>query len=138
VLAPFVSAPGNRNESPLLREALPQLTRIAQTIGFTLAGAVISLDGAYDCPANRKAIFNRGMTPNINENPRGRKTPKRGRKPLFDAAIFKERFDTIERVFGWEDKFRHLLLRFDRISQLHYAFKTLAYTMINLRHFCQG
>lgn len=138
VLAPFVSAPGNRNESPLLREALPQLTRIAQTIGFTLAGTVISLDGAYDCPDNRKAIFNRGMTPNINENPRGRKTPKRGRKPLFDAAIFKERFDTIERVFGWEDKFRHLLLRFDRISDLHYAFKTLAYSMINLRHFCQS
>ncbi len=138
VLAPFVSAPGNRNESPLLREALPQLTRIAQTIGFTLAGTVISLDGAYDCPDNRKAIFNRGMTPNINENPRGRKTPKRGRKPLFDAAIFKERFDTIERVFGWEDKFRHLLLRFDRIRDLHYAFKTLAYSMINLRHFCQS
>jgi hypothetical protein len=41
-------------------------------------------------------------------------------------------------VFGWEDKFRRLLLRFDRLSQLHYAFKTLAYTMINLRHFCQG
>ena len=49
---------------------------------------------------------------------------------------FKERFDTIERVFGWEDKFRRLLLRFERLSQLDYAFKTLAYTMINLRHFC--
>jgi transposase len=60
------------------------------------------------------------------------------RKPLFNAAIFKERFNTIERVFGWEDKFRRLLLRFERLSQLHYAFKTLAYTMINLRHFCQG
>jgi hypothetical protein len=36
-----------------------------------------------------------------------------------------------------EDKFRRLLLRFDRLSQLHYAFKALAYTMINLRHFCQ-
>jgi hypothetical protein len=57
-------------------------------------------------------------------------------KPLFNADIFKERFDTIERVFGWEDKFRRLLLRFERLSQLHYAFKTLAYTMINLRHFC--
>jgi hypothetical protein len=93
------------------------------------------------CPdwlsANRKAIFNRGMIPNINANPRGRKAAKRGRKPLFNLAIFKERFNTIERVFGWEDKFRRLLLRFDRLSQLHYAFKTLAYTMINLRHFCQ-
>ena len=47
-----------------------------------------------------------------------------------------ERFNTIERVFGCDDKFRHLLLRFERLSELHYAFKTLAYTMINLRHFC--
>ena len=88
--------------------------------------------------ALRQAIFNRGMIPNINENRRGRKTPKRGRKPLFDPAIFKERFSTIERVFAWEDKFKRLLIRFDRISQLHYVFKTLAYTMINLRHFCFG
>ena len=71
------------------------------------------------------------MLPNINANPRGRKSAKPGRKPLFNADIFKERFDTIERVFGWEDKFRRLLLRFERPSQLHYAFKTLAYTMIN-------
>ena len=93
----------------------------------------MSLDGVYDCRRNRKAIFNRGIVPNINPNPSGRKSAKRGRKPFFDAAIFKERFNTIERVFGWEDKFRRLLLRFERLSQLHYAFKTLAYAMINLR-----
>ena len=138
VIAPFVSAPGNRNESPLLREALPQVTRLARAIGMDLQRTTVSLDGVYDCRANRKAIFNRGMIANINANARGRKTPKRGRRPLFDPAIFEERFSTIERVFGWEDKFRRLLLRFDRLSQLHYAFKTLAYTMINLRHFCHG
>ena len=137
VIAPFVTAPGNKNESPLLREALPKLTHIARAIGLDIQGSIVSLDGVYDCRQNRKAIFNRGMTPNINPNPRGRKNTKRGRKPLFNPDIFKERFNTIERVFGWEDKFRHLLLRFDRISQLHYAFKTLAYTMINLRHFCK-
>jgi hypothetical protein len=42
--------------------------------------------------------------------------PKRGRKPLFDPAIFAGRFRTIERVFAWEDKFRRSLLRFDRLS----------------------
>ncbi|CAE6844439.1 hypothetical protein R75461_07177 [Paraburkholderia nemoris] len=115
VIAPFVSAPGNRNESPLLREALPRFTQTARAIGL-VGGAIVSLDGVYDCRANRKAIFNRGMTPNINPNPRGRKTPKRGRKPLFDPVIFDERFSTIERVFAWEDKFRRLLLRFERIS----------------------
>ena len=138
VIAPFVAAPGNRNESLLLREALPEVTRIARMVGMDLHGTIISLDGVYDCRLNRKAIFNRGMIPNINPNSRGRKRPKRGRKPFFEPAIFDERFHTIERVFAWEDKFRRLLLRFDRLSQLHYAFKTLAYTMINLRHYCRG
>jgi hypothetical protein len=138
VVAPFVPAPGNRNESPLLREALPEVMRIARAVGMDLGDSIISLDGVYDCRANRKAIFNRGMIPNINPNSRGRKQPKRGRKPFFDPAIFEERFYTIERVFAWEDKFRRLLLRFDRLSQLHYAFKTLAYTMINLRHYCRS
>jgi transposase len=136
IIAPFVSAPGNRNESPLLRDALPRLTAMARAIGADLQGSTVSLDGVYDCRENRKAIFNRGMTPNIPENPRGRKTPKRGRKRRFDPAIFEERFRTIERVFAWEDTFRRLLLRFERISEVHYALKTLAYTMINLRHYC--
>lgn len=138
VIAPFVSAPGNYNESPMLREALPQLMSMAKAAGFELKASVVSLDGVYDCRRNRKAIFNRGMIPTINANPRARKSSKRGRKPFFNIAIFKERFNTIERVFAWEDKFRRLLLRFERISHLHYAFKTLAYSMINLRHFCQG
>jgi transposase len=136
VIAPFISAPGNQNESPLLREALPVVTAIAASISLDLRGTIMSLDGVYDCSRNRKAIFNRGMVPNINPNPRGRKFVKRGRKPIFDEAIFQERFCTIERVFGWEDKFRRLLLRFERLSRLHYAFKSLAYAMINLRHFC--
>ena len=136
VIAPFVSAPGNRNESPLLRDALPRLTHMARAIGMDVQGSMVSLDGVYDCRANRKAIFNRDMIPNIPENPRGRKAPKRGRKLHFDRAIFEERFRTIERVLAWEDKFRRLLLRFERLSLVHYALKTLAYTMINLRHYC--
>jgi hypothetical protein len=35
-------------------------------------------------------------------------------------------------------KFRRLLLRFERLSQSHYAFETIAYKMINLRHCCRG
>jgi Transposase DDE domain len=138
VVAPFIAAPGNRNESPLLKEALPQVTRIAKQVGLNLSKTIVSLDGVYDSRSNRKAIFNRGMVPNIPVNPRGRKNPKRGRKTIFSPTLFRERFYTIERVFAWEDKFRRLLMRFERISKLHYALKTLAYTMINLRHFCQS
>lgn len=119
-----------------MKAALPQVTRLAKQVRLDLNQTIVSLDGVYDNRANRKAIFNRGMIPNIPANLRGKKTPKRGRKAIFDAAIFQERFRTIERVFAWEDKFRRLLLRFERISKLHYALKSLAYTMINLRHFC--
>jgi hypothetical protein len=34
VLAPFVSAPGNRNESPRLPEALPPVIRVADAVGL--------------------------------------------------------------------------------------------------------
>ena len=138
VIAPFIAAPGNHHESPLLLLALPQVSRIAKHVGLALNKTIVSLDAAYDSRENRKAIFNRGMVPNIPENLRGRKTHKRGRQPLFEPTLYQERFFTIERVFAWEDKFRRLLLRFERISELHYAMKTLAYTMINLRHFCQS
>jgi len=57
VIAPFLAAPGNRNESPLLQKALPQVTRIANKVGLDLNDTIVSLDGVYDSRANRKAIF---------------------------------------------------------------------------------
>ena len=77
------------------------------------------------------------MIPNIPENPRNRKKTKRGRKRFFNQSIHQERL-TVERTFAWEDKFKRLLLRFERIQSRHFAFKILAYTMINLRPFCQA
>jgi transposase len=76
-----------------------------------------------------------GMIPNIKENPRNRRRTKRGRKRLFNAAIHALRM-RVERTFAWEDKFKRLLLRFERIQQRHYGMKLLAYTLINLRSFC--
>jgi hypothetical protein len=136
IIAPLIFAPGNRNESPLIREAMAPLKRMAKAVGIDLQGTIMSLDGVYDCRANRKKIFNAGMTPNINPNKRNRKKTKRGRKAVFNKDIFKERFRTIERVFAWEDKFKRLLIRFERISAHHYGMKYIAFAMINLRHFC--
>ena len=105
-------------------------------LGKSLTGLVASFDSAYDNRASRKMIFNAGMIPNIKENPRNRKKTKRGRKRLYSDQIFQERFETVERVFAWEDKFKRLLIRFERISLHHFGLKLIAYTMINLRHFC--
>jgi transposase len=108
---------------------------VAKEVGLDLRGAYVNLDGGFDSRANRKAIFNAGMIPNIKENPRNRKRPKRGRKRFFNATIYALRM-RVERTFAWEDKFKRLLLRFERIQQRHYGMKVLAYTLINLRAFC--
>ena len=57
VIAPFVTAPGNRNESPLLKEALPQVTRIAKQVGLDLNKTIVSLDGVYDTKGESKSHF---------------------------------------------------------------------------------
>jgi hypothetical protein len=100
-----------------------------------LKRASLNLDGGFDSSANRKGIFNAGIIPNIPENPRNRKRIKRGRKRLFKATIHALR-TRVERTCAWEDKFKRLLLRFERIQQRHYGMKLLAYTLIHLRAFC--
>ena len=136
VISPMTIAPGNRHESNLFSRAFNSLKDICKRVGIAIQKSTASLDSAYDSFANRKKIFNTGMIPNIKENLRNRKHTKRGRKRLYDESIFEERFRTIERVFAWEDKFKRLLLRFEHISTHHFGFKLLAYTMVNLRHFC--
>jgi transposase len=136
IIAPFVVAPANKNESILFPSAFQGLKTIAKFVGIDLQGSVMSLDSAYDSRENRKIIFNNKMIPNIKENKRNRKKTKRGPKKIYNEDIFQERFCTVERAFAWEDKFKRLLIRFERISANHLGMKLIAYAMINLRHFC--
>ena len=119
----------------LLPQSLHALKQVAKQVGFDVRGAYLNLDGGFDSAHNRKFIFNAGLIPNIKENPRNRKTTKRGRKRLFNAALHTLRM-RVERTFAWEDKFKRLLIRFERIQQRHYGMKLLGYTMVNLRAFC--
>jgi transposase len=135
VLAPLPVAPVNKADTILLPEGLKGLKRVARCAGLELGGAYLNLDGGFDSQANRKAIFNAGLIPNIKENPRNRKTPKRGRTRFFNKAIHALR-ERVERPFAWEDKFKRLLLRFEHIQLRHYGMKLMAYTLINLRRFC--
>ena len=61
--------------------------------------------------------------------------------PEFEAFIFPhlsmpKRGPKCKLGYAWEDKFKRLLLRFERIQQRHYGMKLMAYTLINLRKFC--
>src|SRR5882724_7670272 len=135
VLSPLPVAPVNQTDMVLFPEGLKALKKVAKEVGLDLRGAYVNLDGGFDSAHNRKCIFNAGLIPNIKENHRNRKTPKRGRKRFFNEAIHALRM-RVERTFAWEDKFKRLLLRFERIQQRHYGMKLMAYTLINLRAFC--
>jgi hypothetical protein len=135
ILAPLPVAPVNEADTVLLPEGLNALKRVARLTDLKINGSYLNLDGGFDSRHNRKAIFNARLIPNINENPRNRKAPKRGRKRLFNAAIHSLRL-RVERTFAWDDKFKRLLLRFEFIQQRHYGMKLMGYTLINLRHSC--
>ena len=75
-------APVNETDMVLFPEGLKALKQVAKEVGLDLRGAYLNLDGGFDSTRNRKCIFNAGLIPNIPENPRNRKHPKRGRKRL--------------------------------------------------------
>ena len=135
VLAPVPVAPVNETDMVLFPEGLKALKKVAKEVGLDLRGAYLNLDGGFDSARNRKCIFHVGLIPNIKENPRNRRRPKRGRKRLFNPTIHALRL-CVERTFAWEDKLKRLLLRFERLQQRHYGMKLMAYTLINLRAFC--
>jgi hypothetical protein len=62
--------------------------------------------------------FNAGMNPNIKETLRHCKATRHGQKRLFNEVIHTLQM-RVERTCAWEDKFKRLLLRFERMQQRH-------------------
>jgi hypothetical protein len=71
-----------------LPKGLHALKQVATQGNLDLRGIYCNLDGGFDARGNWKMIFNAGMIPNNKENSRNRKTTKRGRKRLFNNAIY--------------------------------------------------
>jgi len=136
IITPFTRAAGNTAETTLLGDVIVQLKNMFSLMGKPLSGRTMSLDAGYDSRKNRKSVFNSGMVPNIKSVNRKRKKAKPGPKRIYSDEIFQERFRTVERAFAWEDKFKRLLLRFEFKSSHHFNLKLIAFTLINLRHFC--
>jgi transposase len=128
-------APVNETDRVLFPEGLKALQRVAKEVGLDLRSASLNLEGGFDSAHHRQCLFTAGLLSHIPETPRNRKTVKRGRKRLFNAAIHALRM-RVERTLAWEDKCKRLLLRFERLQQRHYGMKLMAYTLINLRAFC--
>jgi transposase len=133
VLASTSIVAGNHHDAFCLKAHLQAAFKWMKRLGLSMAGAFFNADSAFDTRDGRKVCFNHGLIPNMAENKRNRKTPKRGRKRLFNPDLYKRRF-TSERSFAWIDKFRALLIRYDRKDANFLGGHHLAFAMINLRH----
>ena len=124
---------GNHHDAFCLKSNLQTAFKQLKRLQLRIAGALFNADSAFDTRDARKVCFNHGLVPTIAENQRNRQTPKRGRKRLFNAQLYRQRF-IIERSFAWMDKFRALLIRFDRKDANFLGGHHIAFAMINLRH----
>ena len=100
---------------------------------LNIKGAYFNADAAFDSKTARKVCWNYQVIPNMVENSRNRKKIKRGRNRDFNAQIYKNRF-SIERSFAWVDKFKRLLIRFERNDTYFLGFNLIAFSLINIRN----
>jgi transposase len=124
---------GNHNDSYELKPHLQIAFQDMKKLGLSIHGAYFNADSSFDTKECRKTCFNHGVIPNIPENRRNRKQAKLGRKPLFNEEVYHQRFAE-ERTFAWIDKFKRLLIRFERDEDLFFGAHCIAFTMINLRY----
>jgi len=133
ILASTGMVAGHHNDAFNLKPHLQAAFKSMKALGIAIAGAYFNADSAFDTRDARKVCFNHRVIPNMAENKRNRKTVKRGRKRLFNAEVYKQRFSS-ERTFAWIDKFRALLIRHDRKDVYFLAAHHLVFALINLRH----
>lgn len=124
---------GHHHDAFELKPHLQTAFKAMKRLGLSFSGAFFNADSAFDTKAARKVCFNHGVIPNMAENKRNRQVSKRGRRRLFNPDVYKRRF-TSERSFAWMDKFRGVLLRFERRDVYFMAGHFIAFAMINLRH----
>jgi transposase len=124
---------GNHNDSYELEQKLQNLITDMKRNRLDYKGAFFNADSSFDTRAARKLLWNHGLIPNIAENNRNRKSVKRGRKRHFNHEVYAHRFVS-ERTFAWVDKFKTLLIRFERKAAYCLGFHHLGFALINLRN----
>jgi hypothetical protein len=136
IIAPLVARSVNVHDSKLFYESFTHLMETAFYLDLDIEGSYLTLDSGFDNFDTKCEIRNKGLVPVIKPNLRGMKNERKIHETL-DAfksveSIYKERF-TIERCFAWEDTYRKLVIRYERLPEVFMGFRYLAFSMINFR-----
>ncbi len=136
MFAPCVIRAVNVNDTKLLPDSLNELGSIAAELGINLEGIPITFDSGFYSRLDDEMIYKLGMIPVIKPNHRKTKDQSiiAAREDFFKELeyLYKQRY-AIERTFAWEDTYRKLVIRYERLQSTFLGFRYLAYTMINYR-----
>ena len=130
-------SPVNKQDISLFSSSFALFVNFTKEIELpVLEDTPVTADPGFDSKENKKLILEQGFIPVIKPNLRRLKDEKRIRKKLdeFDKIkhIYKERY-RIERCFAWKDKYRRLVIRYERLKSTAMGFRYLAYSMVNFR-----
>lgn len=122
--------PVNQHDCLLLPESIDNLANIADLLGLDLENSHITLDSGFDSDYNKRLIRAIKMIPVIKPNKRGEKNQEKINAMYedFNENIYKERY-RIERTFAWQDTYRKLVIRYEKLESTHNGFKYLAYSI---------
>jgi len=130
--------PVNHHDTALFDESFTNLLEIADELNVNLVGSYLTLDSGFFTESNKCQIEFAGLIPVIKPNTRALKNQKKINAMLdkFERfeEIYLERYK-IERCFAWEDTYRKLVIRYEKLQSTFMGFRYLAYSMINFRSF---
>lgn len=133
----MVSASVNVHDTRLFPDSLHNLLDLAYYCELDIKNSFLTLDTGFDSKFNKDLISEFNLIPVIKPNSRGLKNREKIYKQLDEFEkykhIYKQRY-TIERCFAWEDTYRRLATRYDKLQATFNGFRNLAYSMINFRN----
>lgn len=127
--------PVNQHDSILFPESLEKLIEVADLLCLNIINSYLTLDSGFDSESHKALISYQNLIPVIKPNPRNHNDEKR--YALLDdfegiKDIYIERIK-VERCFAWKNKYRKLVIRYEKLQCTHMGFRYLAYSMVNFR-----
>ena len=112
------------------------LLELAYYCELDIRNSFLTLDTGFDSKFNRDLISEFSLVPVIKPNSRGLKDRTKIYERLDEFERYKHIYEQryiIERCFAWEDTYRRLATRYDKLQITFNGFRNLAYSMINFR-----
>jgi len=136
VIAPFVTASVNVHDSQLVPSALFGFLEFADLLELEISEKPFVWDSGFDAKWIRDELVFEKFVPVIKPRALRRKNQTKTNEILDEFEkwknIYKGRY-VVERTFAWEDTYRKLNTRYEKLNCTFNGFRYLAYAMINFR-----